>query len=152
MSDENIPVAIAVQMLQTIKQVAEDVAKLRSDVLPCTERLRLTLEAQAAAEAAADASLRTAQKALAAADAEARAEAITTKTKRESRVDRILVAATNVENVKKIIGMLVPFLFGMGGAGGVAAWWTQQQQPMSIHPPVRVESSMPTPSTPEAMP
>lgn len=128
MSDEpksDIPVAIAVQILETVRQSAIDsaatreaVQALRNEVLPVVKQFSLAAEARARAEAEADADALAAHKKLSAAQVEQRAEELAEQTRRNSRVDALVSEVAKPENVKTMLKWLAVFIAGGGVASG----------------------------------
>jgi hypothetical protein len=128
MADEpntDIPVSIAVQILETVRQSAVDnaatrevVLALRAEVLPVVKQFNLTAEARAKADAEADAEALAASKRLATAQTDQRAEEMAEQTRRSSRVDALVGEATKPENLRTILKWLTIFLAGGGVASG----------------------------------
>lgn len=158
----DIPVSIAVQILETVRQSAADnaatradVAALRADVLPVVRRYDLTLEAQAKADADADAALRAARVNLAAAQATKEAEAVTASTQRAGRFDALVIEVTRPDNIKSIVKWLAVFVAG-GGVSLGGGWVNNRIHPAApaapliqqttVQPPPAVQTT-PNPAT-----
>jgi len=141
----DIPIAIAVQILETVRQAAIDatatreaVQALRSEVLPVVKQFNLAAEARAKADAEADADALAAHKRLEAAKAEQRADEIAETTRRNNRVDALVSEVAKPENVKTMLKWLAVFIAGGGVASG--GNWIDDW----LHPPAPVIQQMHT--------
>lgn len=159
----DIPVSIAVQILETVRQCATDnaatradVAALRADVLPVVRRYDLTLEAQAKADADADAALRAARTNLAAAQAAKEADAVTAETRRAGRFDALVIEVTKPDNIKSIVKWLAVFVAGGGvSLGGLHFndWMRPVAAPTTVQPmPSSAPAATVDPSPPQESP
>jgi hypothetical protein len=135
----DIPVAIAVQILETVRQSAIDsaatrdaVQALRNEVLPVVKQFSLAAEARAKADAEADADAIAAHKKLSAAQVDQRAEELAEQTRRNNRVDALVSEVAKPENVKTMLKWLAVFIAGGGVASG--GNWIDDW----LHPPAPV--------------